>query len=58
MSTSWASVAFKRLDVADLLAHQFDVESRQIVGQHHPVAIQDQPAAGRNGLGADAVALR
>jgi hypothetical protein len=46
------------LDVADLLAHQLDLKGRQVVGQHHPMAVQDQPAAGRDGLGADAVAQR
>ena len=47
-----------RLVVPDLLAHQLEVEGRRIVGEHQAVAIEDQPAARRNRLGADAVALR
>ncbi len=48
----------ERLVVPHLFAHQFDLIRRQVVRQHHAVPIQDQAAAGRYGLGADAVALR
>ena len=47
-----------RLVVPDLLAHQLEVEGRRIVGEHQAVAIEDESAARRNRLVADAVALR
>ncbi len=58
MSTSCAQGRIERLGIAHLLADQFDLECRLVVGEHHAVAVEDQPAAGRDGLGADAVALR
>ncbi len=48
----------QRLVVADLFANQFDIEGRQIVREHHAMPVQNQASAGRDGLGANAVALR
>ncbi len=48
----------ERLGVAHLFTDEFDVEGGHVVRQHHPVTVQDQPAAGRDGFGAYAVAQR
>ena len=47
----------QRLAVADLFADQFYLERGQIVGEYDAVPVEDQAAARRNRLGADAVAL-
>ena len=50
--------AIQCLNVPHLLAHQFDLVGGPVLGQHDAVTIEDQSAAGRDRVGAHAVALR
>ena len=43
---------------ADLLAHEFELIGRLVVGEHDAVAVENEPAARRDRLDAHAIALR
>ena len=46
------------VDVGHALAHQFELEGRAILGEHLPVAIEDEPALRGQRFDAHAIALR